>query len=238
MITVDNLSFRTILHNISLQIPDHGITGLVGPNGSGKTTLLRCMYGANKPTSGQVLVDDTPLPKLSSRDLARTISVVGQEHGEPPPMTVAELVRLGRLPHGDNKEQLILDALARVGMLDKATRTVAQLSGGERQRAMIARAFVQNTKHMLLDEPTNHLDIYYQLEVFQQLVERESNAVVVLHDLNSALAYCDTVHLLDKGQIVASGPPDDVLVPEILEPIYRVRVQRTVNHLHLERFDS
>src|SRR5699024_6014455 len=188
MITVDNLSFRTILHNISLQIPNHGITGLVGPNASGKTTLLRCMYGAHKPTSGRVPVEDTPLPKLRTRDLARTISVVGQAHGEPPPMTVAELVRLGRLPHGDNKEQLILDALARVGMLDKATRTVAQLSGGERQRAMIARAFVQNTKHMLLDEPTNHLDIYYQLEVFQQLVERESNAVVVLHDLNSALA--------------------------------------------------
>src|SRR5699024_1245666 len=73
MITVDNLSFRTILHNISLQIPDHGITGLVGPNGSGKTTLLRCMYGAHKPTSGQVLVGATPLPAYAF-SLSVTIS--------------------------------------------------------------------------------------------------------------------------------------------------------------------
>ena len=238
MIEVKNLSFHDILHDISLQIPDHGITGLVGPNGSGKTTLLRCMYGANKASSGQVLIDATPLPKLSSRALARKISVVGQEHGEPPPMTVAEIVRLGRLPHKDNNERAIVDALERVGMADKATRPMAQLSGGERQRVMIARAFVQNAKHLLLDEPTNHLDIYYQLEVFHQLVELKSNAVAVLHDLNSALAYCDTVHLLDRGRIVASGPPDEVLVPEILEPIYRVRVIRASTHLHLERFDS
>ena len=153
-------------------------------------------------------------------------------------MTVAEIVRLGRLPHKDNNERAIVDALERVGMADKATRPMAQLSGGERQRVMIARAFVQNAKHLLLDEPTNHLDIYYQLEVFQQLKELKSNAVAVLHDLNSALAYCDTVHLLDHGRIVASGPPDEVLVPEILEPIYRVRVIRTSTHLHLERFDS
>ena len=238
MIEVKNLSFHDILHDISLQIPDHGITGLVGPNGSGKTTLLRCMYGANKASSGQVLIDATPLPKLSSRALARKISVVGQEHGEPPPMTVAEIVRLGRLPHKDNNERAIVDALEHVGMADKATRPMAQLSGGERQRVMIARAFVQNAKHLLLDEPTNHLDIYYQLEVFQQLVELKSNAVAVLHDLNSALAYCGTVHLLDRGRIVASGPPDEVLVPEILEPIYRVRVIRASTHLHLERFDS
>ncbi|SES25435.1 ABC transporter ATP-binding protein [Corynebacterium cystitidis] len=235
MITVKHLSFHEILQDISLEIPEHGVTGLVGPNGSGKTTLLRCLFGANRPTSGEVLIDGRKLSTLSARQVATALSVVSQDQGEPPPMTVAEVVRLGRLPHKDNNESSIVEALERVGMADKATRPLSQLSGGERQRVMIARAYVQDTKHMLLDEPTNHLDIYYQLEVFNQIANRPYNSVVVLHDLNHALQYCDTVHLLNHGRIVASGPPNEVLVPEVLEPIYRVRVIRTSTHLHFER---
>ncbi|MHA2787586.1 ABC transporter ATP-binding protein [Corynebacterium sp. S7] len=235
MISARNLSYQPILHNIDLDIPDRGITGLVGPNGSGKTTLLRCLFGALKPTSGEILIDDVPLQKLPPRELAKRLSVVSQDSGEPPQMTVADVVRLGRLPHKDNDETTVLNALEQVGLTGLATRSLPTLSGGERQRAMIARAFAQETPHMLLDEPTNHLDIRYTLDVFHNIAGHPGSVTVVLHDLNAALEYCDYVYLLNEGRIVASGPPDEVLVPEILEPVYNVRVHRTEHHLHFER---
>lgn len=235
MITTRDLSFAPILHGINLDIPDRGITGFVGPNGSGKTTLLRCLFGALRPTSGTVLIDDTPLRKLHARDVAKRLAVVSQDPGEPPQMTVAELVRLGRLPHRDNNEQKVIEALELMGLVELATRPVALLSGGERQRVLIARAFAQDTPHLLLDEPTNHLDIRHQLDVFHHIAQHPGSVTVVLHDLNAALQYCDHVYLLDAGRIVASGPPDQVLVPEILEPVYQVGITRTQHHLHFER---
>lgn len=235
MISVRELSFHHILQNISLEIPDDGVTGLVGPNGSGKTTLLRCLFGANRPTAGSIHIDGEPLRKMPARVVATKLAVVSQEPGEPPEMTVAETVRLGQLPGGQTDDQAILEALRRVGMEELAKRPMTKLSGGERQRAMIARAFVQGAQHLLLDEPTNHLDVHHQLEIFSQLLSRRASTVVVLHDLNHALEYCDRVHLLDEGRLVASGSPDDVLTPELLEPIYRVRVIKTRNHLHFER---
>lgn len=238
MIRVDDLFFKNILHGISLEIPDTGVTGLVGPNGSGKTTLLRCIFGALRPTRGQVLLGQRPLSRMRPRQVAQHLAVVSQDHGSPAQMTVAELVRLGQLPGRRSDEKAIVDALSAVGMLDKATRSLTELSGGERQRAMIARAFVQRPQHLLLDEPTNHLDIRYQLEVFHQIVEYPTNATVVLHDLNMALHHCDHVHLLNEGRLVASGPPETVLTPDVLEPIYQVKVQRTSHHLHFERNPS
>ncbi|WP_018298108.1 ABC transporter ATP-binding protein [Corynebacterium lubricantis] len=235
MITTRDLSFKSILHGIDLDIPDHGITGLVGPNGSGKTTLLRCLFGALQPTAGEVLINGSLLKKLSARDIAKSLSVVSQDNDEPPQMTVAEVVRLGRLPHRDNNETKVLEALEQVGLTELATRFLPTLSGGERQRAMIARAFAQDTPHMLLDEPTNHLDIRYTLDVFHSISHYQGSVTVVLHDLNAALEYCDHVYLLNYGKIVASGPPDQVLVPAILEPVYNVAVTRTRDHLQFER---
>lgn len=235
MITAQGLSFKHILNDINLEIPNTGVTGLVGPNGSGKTTLLRCLFGALKPTGGRVLIDGKPLRGMAPKDVARRLAVVSQDPGEPPEMTVAETVRLGLLPSGHVDESAIFHALEQLGMEALATRPMTQLSGGERQRAMIARAFVQGATHTLLDEPANHLDIHYQLEIFEQIRQLETNSVVVLHDLNHALAYCDEVHLLAEGRIVQSGHPQEVLTPEHLEPIYRVRVIRTPNHLHFER---
>lgn len=238
MITAENVSYQEIIKDISFEIPDHGVVGLVGPNGSGKTTLLRTLFGALQPTEGRVLLNGAPLASMRARKIAHELSVVAQDSGEPPQMTVAEVVRLGRLPHKDNSDDGIIAALKSVGMLHKAQAPLTHLSGGERQRVMIARAFIQDASHILLDEPTNHLDIHYQLEVFKLIKDYRANATVVLHDLNMALEYCDWIHLLEEGRLVESGPPGDVLVPESLEPIYNVRVVRTEHHLHFERLEK
>jgi iron complex transport system ATP-binding protein len=231
----------TAVGDVSVTVPDSGTLGLVGPNGSGKTTLLRALHGALTPTSGTVLLDGEPLGDLRRRDIARRIAVVAQQSDAGTPVSVADLVTLGRLPHqgfaartGATDRRIVSDALAAVGLTDLATRDVAVLSGGERQRALIARALAQQTGHVLLDEPTNHLDIRFQHEVLR-LVRDLPGAAMVLHDLNLAARYCDRVVVMDHGRIVASGTPSEVLVPETLEPVYGVRVKRVEldGELHL-----
>lgn len=233
MISLHNVTYQSILHNITLDLPDEGTVGLVGPNGSGKTTLMRCLYGALTPSSGTISIDGHK--HLRGRALAKKIAVVVQQSGEIPTMTVAECAALGRLPYGDSAQDLIAEVLEEVGLLHKARCPMAQLSGGEQQRVMIARALIQHTKYLLLDEPTNNLDIRYQLELFDIIRHRRGCTTLVLHDLNHALEFCDTVFLLDDGRVLASGSPHDVLVPEVLEPVYHVGIHRTPHHLHFER---
>lgn len=107
-----------------------------------------------------------------------------------------------------------------------ARRDFAVLSGGERQRALIARALAQGTGHILLDEPTNHLDIRYQHDVLDMVSRLPATVVVVLHDLNLTARYCDRVVVMDAGRIIADGAPADVLVPEVIAPVYGVDVRR------------
>ncbi|MGO1948979.1 MAG: ABC transporter ATP-binding protein [Mycobacteriaceae bacterium] len=239
MIEAENIQVSfgsvTAVDGVTVDIPDTGTVGLVGPNGSGKTTLLRALYGAVPLASGRVLLDGTDLASVRRREIARTVAVVAQERDAATsgmPMTVASLAMLGRLPHqsfgahSGGQDRLIVEgALDAVGMTELATRDVDTLSGGERQRALIARALVQQARHVLLDEPTNHLDIRYQHEILE-LVSSLPGSVAVLHDLNLAARYCDRLVVLDHGQVVAEGTPDEVLVPSILEPVYGRPVTR------------
>lgn len=237
MIVGEDLRVRlgdsVIIDGVSIRIPDSGTLGLVGPNGSGKTTLLRTLYGALTPDAGTVQVDERPLRGYPRKQLARRLAVVVQENPGELPMSVADLVMLGRLPHQGftaqhtkEDERVVGAALAKVGVAHLARRNVQDLSGGERQRVMIARALAQGADHILLDEPTNHLDIRYQHEVLDLVATLPGSATVVLHDLNLAARYCDHIIVLHNGRIAAYGTPDEVMVPEVLEPVYQVEVRR------------
>ena len=241
MIGADDLSWSygtaRVLDAVSLAAPHGRVLGLIGPNGSGKTTLLRLLHGALDSPTGSVTVDGTPLAALPPREAARRVAVVVQEAGGESTLSVAEMVLLGRGPHlstfqraGAADHAVAADALARVGATHLATRSFAGLSGGERQRVLIARALAQQATHLLLDEPTNHLDIRFQHEVLGLVADLAHDlhrtVVVVLHDLNLAARYCDDVVLLGDGGIASSGPVDDVLVPEVLEPVYGIGVER------------
>lgn len=224
---------RTILDDVDITINDGRTMGLVGPNGSGKTTLLRCLFGSLNPDSGQVLIDDTPLKDLDKKTLAHKLSVVTQEHESDMPVSIAELVMLGRLPYlgltgrpTAEDEAIVEKSLRDVGALHLATRDFSQLSGGEKQRSLIARGLTQQSQHILLDEPTNHLDIRFQYDIMDLIASLPGAAVVVLHDLNLAARYCDDIMVIHDGTVVVEGPTDKVLVPEILEPVYRLPVQR------------
>jgi iron complex transport system ATP-binding protein len=245
VITADGVRFaygaRPVLHDVSLVARPGRVLGLLGPNGSGKTTMLRTLYGSLRPAAGTVSVGDRPLASLSARTIARHLAVVVQETGGESVLTVEEMVTLGRLPRlgtfgraGDADRSVVAAALLRVGADHLADRAFAELSGGERQRVLVARALAQQADFLLLDEPTNHLDIRYQHEVLGLVRDVATSAVIVLHDLNLAARYCDDLVLLDRGRVAASGSPDEVLDPDLLERVYGIGVTRTEAAGHLQ----
>jgi iron complex transport system ATP-binding protein len=224
---------RAILDGVTAVAPGGRLTGLLGPNGAGKSSLLRALAGILVPDAGQVSLDAADLLALPRRERARRVALVEQEADASVPLTVAEAVALGRIPHASRwggttpaDEAAVRSALAEAGVADLADRTLGTLSGGERQRAHLARALAQDPRLLLLDEPTNHLDVHARIELLDllaRLTDRGVTVVAALHDLNLAAAACDHVILLDAGRVVAEGDVEDVLRPEVLEPVYRVR---------------
>ncbi|GAA3737570.1 ABC transporter ATP-binding protein [Streptomyces tremellae] len=233
-LTVEGMTYETggrrLVDGVDLTAAPGETVGLVGPNGSGKTTLLRCLYGTLRPTAGRALLDGDDLAGLTAKARARRVAAVPQDGRADIELTVREVVAMGRSPHkrfweGDTAADTALaaEALARVGAAGLADRAFPTLSGGERQRVLVARALVQRPALLVLDEPTNHLDIRHQLDVLG-LVARESGAtcLLALHDLNLAAYYCDRLHVLRAGRLVASGPPAEVLTPGLLADVYGV----------------
>jgi iron complex transport system ATP-binding protein len=218
---------QRIVTDISLRVPDGSFAGLLGPNGSGKSTILKAIYRVHRPAGGRVLLDGGDLLSLRSQDAARRIAVVGQEFTLEFDFTVAELVMIGRTPHKrsfdrDNEtDRAIADqAMAQVGCADLAHRGFNTLSGGEKQRVLIAQAMAQGADHLILDEPTNHLDIRYQVEILELVSELGVTVLAAIHDLSLAALFCDSVHLIAGGRLIAAGPPASVLTPDIVRDAY------------------
>ncbi|MFZ2530601.1 MAG: ABC transporter ATP-binding protein [Rhodococcus sp. (in: high G+C Gram-positive bacteria)] len=227
------LGGRTVLRGVDLDVAPGEVVALVGPNGSGKTTLLRTCYRALAVTAGAILLDDDSIHTLRRRQVARTIGVSTQEPSAFGGVTVRESVRLGRTaergwlePFTGEDDDIVARVLDRVSLTAHADRDVAALSGGERQRVSIARALAQQPQVILLDEPTNHLDLRHQLgvlELLRELAARGLAVLVTLHDLRLAAEYCDRIAVLDAGQVVDVGTPDEVLTTELLDTVFGVR---------------
>ncbi|MBK1789097.1 ABC transporter ATP-binding protein [Prauserella cavernicola] len=232
-LTLDAVSVEiagaTLVDELSLKAGDGEVVGLVGPNGSGKSTALRCVYRALRPTSGAVLVDGSDLTAMSIRDSARSVAAVTQDSTTDLDFTVAEVVALGRFPHqrgnpslSEREQELCAEAMRRTGVTHLARRGVLSLSGGERQRVLIARALVQEPRLLVLDEPTNHLDVRHQVELLSFLRGCGLTVLVALHDLNLAASTCDRLAVLYEGSLVETGPPADVLTPELVRRVFGV----------------
>jgi iron complex transport system ATP-binding protein len=220
-----------ILGDVSIDITTGHFHGIVGPNGSGKSTLLRCIYRALKPTNGSVFLDGDDLWRtLSSRHAARRRAIVAQDSAIDLDFSVRDVVAMGRAPHKGlfdrddaNDATIIDDALTSVGMAWAIDRLVATLSGGERQRVLLARALAQQAPILVLDEPTNHLDVRAQLELLDLVRSLGHTTIAALHDLDHAASLCDTISVLQHGRLVITGPPHDVLTPELIGDVFGVR---------------
>ena len=218
------------MSNVSLSANPGQLLAVVGPNGAGKTTLLRLLTGSLAPHQGEVLLDDRPLGELEDRERARALAVVPQSESSPFPVTVREMVAMGRYAHlgpwertGAHDRAVVERALERCVVVELADRQIGELSGGERQRTRIARALAQEAPILLLDEPTAGLDLRYRMELFHLLRELRAEGLAVLvitHDLNLAARFADRLLLLDRGCATARGAPTEVLSREALEAVY------------------
>ncbi|SCY37463.1 ABC transporter ATP-binding protein [Desulfoluna spongiiphila] len=224
-----------VLTDISLSIKRGSFFIIAGPNGTGKTTLLKCLAGLARPRKGEVSMDDTPLSRLSRRELARRIAFLPQSVESAFTLTVREVVLMGRAPHlgmlGFHKEEdlaLAEEAMAFTDVLHLADRSVDALSGGEKQRVFISRAVCQQPEFILLDEPTSALDLAHQVRIMDLMErlkhERGTGVVMVSHDLNLAAMYADALCLIHRGAVAALGTPAEVLEKNRLETVYGCRL--------------
>ena len=206
--------------------------GIIGPNGSGKSTLLKCIYRILKPHAGQVFLDGEELSGISIRNSAKKMAVVAQHNYYNFDFSVMEVVLMGRAPHKKTMErdnakdfQIAQKALETVEMEGFANRSFSTLSGGEQQRVILARALAQQTPCLILDEPTNHLDITHQIQLMKIVKNLEVTVISAVHDLNIAAMFCDRLYVLQDGEIVGQGTPQEVLTAEFIKKIYRVETE-------------
>jgi len=245
MLQVENLSVSygdlTILKDVSFDLAPGEWLMIVGPNGAGKSTLINAVTGG-APARGSVFFEGKNARTMKAHELARNIGVLSQNHFVGYAFSVEEVVRLGRYAYAptifsrhSGEEDAVRQALEQTGLWAQRHQSVLTLSGGELQRTFLAQTFCQDPKLLLLDEPTNHLDLVYQKQVFeliQNWLRGQDRAVIsVVHDLSLARAYGTRALLLDKGQVVADGPMDQVFSDDVLNRVYRMDVRAWMTRL-------
>ncbi|MCZ6598680.1 MAG: ABC transporter ATP-binding protein [Planctomycetota bacterium] len=218
------------IDSVDLTLAPGELLLVIGPNGSGKSTLLKLLGGLLTPDSGQVLLQGRPVAAMRHRERARRMAVVPQYLPTLFEVTVESFVRGGRYAHtgfwrrsSGRDRDVLRSALEEADAADLGQRLLSELSGGQRQRVLVARALAQEADLLLFDEPTASLDPEHQMRVFELisgLVQRGRAAVVVTHELNLASQFATRLALLSDGRIVHTGPADEVLARDVLEPVY------------------
>jgi iron complex transport system ATP-binding protein len=238
-IRVRNLTFA--YRDFSLRVDDlqfeaARVTSIVGPNGAGKTTLLKCLGGILPVPKNCVFVDGRDFATLRSREKARLLSYVPQEHDSAFNYQVMDFVLMGRasyispfaLPSKEDA-RAAEEALDFVGLGRYAARAISELSSGERRLVLIARSLAQESAVLLMDEPTTFLDPKHETELLNLLkklaVERQKTIIVTLHGLEMAVQYSDAMVFMKGGEVAASGLPGDIFKEPLLESVYGMKIR-------------
>lgn len=239
MLTVEQLHFaypnRSVLNGISFGVEQGELICLLGENGAGKTTLIKCIMGFLRGYDGGIAIGGTSLKQLSAKQLAQQIAYIPQAHESVYNYTAMELVLMGTTSHlslfhspGEQEKAQARSALETMGVAHLAERGYSQLSGGEQQLVFIARALAQKSKLLLMDEPTANLDYGNQLYVMEQvkkLTDQGYTVFVSTHNPAHALRFASRVLVLDRGEVLRFGVPEDVLTKDILDTIYGVSAE-------------
>jgi len=217
---------QLILNNIDIAMRPGEITAICGPNGAGKSTLLAALAGLLDPHSGRVTLAGRGLASLHPRDRARAIGYLPQGGEVAWDVSVATLVALGRLPHGDEGAEAVARAIAACDLGHLAQRPVSSLSGGERARALLARVLAGEPRWLLADEPLAALDLAHQLAMLSTMrtaAASGAGVVIVLHDLALAMNHSDRVLVLGSGRLVADGVPAVAISESMIEQVWGVK---------------
>ncbi|OOR91879.1 iron ABC transporter ATP-binding protein [Moraxella caviae] len=236
MIAVENVSYAVgdfaILHDVSLTLPTGQIIALIGPNGAGKSTLFSLMSRLNPLQSGKVAFGEHDIATTDAKSLAKVVAMLTQENHVQGRLRVRELLMFGRYPYHQgrptqadtDKVNEIIHAFELEALAD---RFLSDLSGGQRQRVLIAMIVCQDTPYLLLDEPLNNLDMYHAgrlMRKLKTLTTQGKTVVIVLHDINQAAQFADTVVMMKSGEVVSVGAPVDVLTAKSMKALYDVDV--------------
>lgn len=246
MISLQNIRLnygkREILRGLDTTFADGHITAIMGPNGCGKTTLLRLIGGLLEPTAGQVIIDGQPVAEYTAKALAQKVAFVRQHAQTDFDFSAFETVLMGRNPYQhrlQNESQEDWDIVERcmrqTGTWHLRFAKPAQMSGGELQRVMIARALAQQTPVLLMDEPVSNLDIAHQIDIMRLLKNAEGKTtLIVIHDLNLALQFCDDMLLLHDGHALYHGPIAEGLTTDNIKTVYGVGARIIDNRIMFE----
>lgn len=236
MIKVQNVSHKIgelqILNDVSFALPTGQIIALIGANGAGKSTLFSLMSRMNALQTGQIVFNDKDINTTSDGDMAKVVAMLAQESHIQGRLRVHELLMFGRYPYHQGRptqadKDKVEEMIATFELEPLADRFLSDLSGGQRQRVLIAMVVCQDTPYILLDEPLNNLDMYHAGRLMRQmksLANGGKTVVIVLHDINQASQFADTVVMMKSGEVVSVGTPKDVLTAENMKLLYGVDV--------------
>lgn len=219
---------------LDIEIPKAGITSLIGPNGAGKSTTLLMIGRLLNMDQGQITVANMDVTGSKSKDLAKIITILRQENHFVTRLTVRQLAGFGRFPYSNGRltkedEAIISKYIDFLDLTELEDRYLDELSGGQRQRAYVAMVLCQETEYVLLDEPLNNLDIARSVQMMAYLrhVANEFGRTIlmVMHDINFAAKYSDTICAMKDGQIAAFGTVQEIMQPAVLSDIFETRIE-------------
>ena len=232
------VSFRekTVLEHVSFSVERGKIYSIVGKNGCGKTTLLRAISRSRRPDSGTILLEGKDIYRLPAKSVARTMAILSQNNDTMSDVSVEVLTGYGRYAHkrwfersASEDRRIVEWAMERAGVAELRSRKINTLSGGERQRAWLSMLLAQKPQVMLLDEPTTYLDIAHQLEIMELVADlnrREGITILmVLHDINHAAHYSDSLIVVDDHRVYKEGAPWELIRDGVLEEVFGVETE-------------
>ena len=224
-----NYGDKTVVNEVSFEVPKGKVLSLIGPNGAGKSTVMGMISRLIAKDAGVIQFEDEDLSKWKSKELAKRLAILTQHNHVQMKLTVRELVAFGRFPYSGNRltledHKMIDKAIAYMELEAFADRYIDELSGGQRQRAYIAMVIAQDTDYVLLDEPTNNLDIYHAtklMRIARRLCDELGKTVIlVLHEINYAAFYSDYICAFKDGKIAKFGTVEEVITKDTLSQIY------------------
>ncbi len=222
---------KTVVDNVSFEIPKNKLTSFIGPNGAGKSTVLNMITRLIARDNGNVLIDEKDIKDYKSKELAKKLAILTQTNHITMKLTVRELVAFGRFPHSGSRlnaedKKFVEEAIKYMELEEFADRYIDQLSGGQRQRAYIAMVIAQDTDYVFLDEPTNSLDIYHasnMMKLCKRLCDELGKTVIlVLHEINFASAYSDYIGAFLGGKLHKFGTVEEIVNKKVLKQLYNV----------------
>ena len=238
IINIEKLNYsygrKEVLKELSLDIDENKLTGIIGPNGCGKSTLAKNIikYINGKFESFKIM--DTDIRELTHKKIAQLISYIPQKSIIIPNISVFDYVLLGRFPLLKNSwdnytkkdYEIVENNINLLNIKELRDRNIETLSGGELQKALLARALAQEAKILLLDEPTSALDLNNAVEFMKILknisIQKNISVIIIIHDLNLASLFCDSLIILKDGRFIEKGSPKEVINEENIKSVYNL----------------